>query len=301
MDQAKVIEIITCPICFGLCEPPISTCMNGHLICNRCKKVLERTSTIVIGSASVPVPACPTCRITIWSRNLSLENMTLVVLANYSYPCPNECGTTLVYGKAQEHFVTCNVDGEACLDSNCRKIISRVKMVEHVRSEHPAIRDLICIIGGDMGISLGGLRPIEFTAFSPKNSSLGHYILRVYEDETLASAWLLIKRHRKSHVEIGMECLQVHADYKYLVYALSAHDTKGSRAGLILTSTTSRLRDKDRAGVIIKDSPAYTMNMFQVAIENQSTLQLTITKAQPDNDLPPKKRARIDISSEDVL
>jgi hypothetical protein len=293
MEAKEILEMITCPVCMELCEAPILQCTQGHVLCGVCKTTLETKAR----SENTVLIRCPVCRDVCreWSRNLSLEKMAAAFLQTHAYPCPNDCGVALTYGKAAEHIAGCRSTGIACLVASCEKRISRAGMVQHVLSAHRELKSLACTAGG-AAINLGVVEPTEFVAFSPKGSSHGHYILCVYAGGEVVASWLLVKRHRKSHVDIALECIHAQEGYKNMAYTLTAFDSQGTHQAMTITSTTLRIRNEEEKGVVIKDTPAYAMKTFQVDAKNQSTVRLQVS--DPKTEGSSRKRRRIDISSD---
>lgn len=291
-----------------LCEAPISQCTKGHVLCHVCQATLDdkaRAENQFLNKSYKPAIRCPICRENCkdWSRNISLEKMAAAFLQTHSYPCPNDCGLVLTYGRATEHITECRKVGIACLISSCEKKLSRSAMAQHVLSAHRVGPSALNCTAGGPAINLSRLEPIEFTAFSPKNSSLGHYILLVHAtDATLPdlASWILVKRHRKSHIEIALECLHAREEYKNLAYVLTASNAIGTHMAMTITSTTHRIRNEEERGIVVKDSPAYMMNTFQVDAKNQSTLELRVEYPRGDEaGGRARKRARIELSSDD--
>jgi E3 ubiquitin-protein ligase SIAH1 len=67
--EQKLLSQLKCPLCMEYMKPPITFCVNGHNICNTCKK---------------EVPDCPTCEQQFLdARNFALENLA----AEAKYPC----------------------------------------------------------------------------------------------------------------------------------------------------------------------------------------------------------------------
>ena len=301
MDPDALIELITCPVCFGLCESPIWQCIHGHVLCDACRKDMEKNNAVVSWDRQGTIINCPTCRAPcgLWSRNLSLEKVAETVLGAHEYPCPNDCGTTVTYGHSAKHIAECRSGGVTCLVAECEIRVPKVTLDCHVATHHSALITTVSASVNGVPVKLNNLAPMEFTAFSPKNSSLGHYLFCVvdYGKNLTVASWILVKRHRKSHIEIGMECLRVTNGYEHLVYVLSASTATGCAMQMEMTAMNApRIRDEQRRGIVIKDSPAYTMTMFHVDARYQSSLRLHVLDKTPHEDtgLPPRKRARTD-------
>jgi hypothetical protein len=234
-----------------------------------------------------------------WSRNTSVEQMAAKLLKTHMYACPNNCDTILTYGQGMEHLAACRQHGVACLHFSCEKRVSRAAMAQHVAASHSDIRSLVWEIGEESK-SLANLAPTEFVSFIPKGSPTGHYILHVhhrYDAQNPVATWILVKRHRKSHIEIGMECLYASEGFRNLAYVLSASDSNGTSAVMTFTSTTQRIRDEGKKGIVLKETPSYAMQTFQVDVKHHASIHLRVRF--PENDGTARKRARIDISSDD--
>jgi hypothetical protein len=169
-------------------------------------------------------------------------------------------------------------------------------MAQHVAASHRDIGSFDCVIGGAPK-SLASLVPTGFVAFAPKGSSAGHYILRVLQNEELVATWLLVKRHRKSYVEVGLECLHASEGFRNLAYIISASDDYGTTVTMTTTSTTRRIRDNELKGVVLCDTLAFGMRMFQVDVNYHASIQLQV---RFQNEEAARKRPRIEISSNDA-
>jgi hypothetical protein len=169
-------------------------------------------------------------------------------------------------------------------------------MAQHVAASHPDMDSFSCVIGAAPK-SLALLEPTGFVSFAPKGSSKGHYILRVhqhYDEQDLVATWILVKRHRKSYIEIGLECLHANEGFRNLAYVLSASDDQGTSMVMTLTSTTQRIRDEEQKGLVLKETPAQAMRTFQVDVRHRASIQLQVRHRSEE---AARKRARIDISS----
>lgn len=291
MEKTDIVDLITCPVCFELSKPPIWQCSNGHVVCESCTISITKQA-----KKAAEYPLCPVCRVLCknWSRNLSLEKMAKATLTGHTYPCPNECGLMLSYGNEKGHVSQCRAAGIPCLSRTCDKKVPRLLLANHVLTSH---RDVIepIYIGVGTTRSLGTLKPTVYVPFAPKEDLTRCYILAVYQDEVRVAAWLLIKRHRKTHIEVGIECLHVHEGYERLSYTISAMDTARTSLALTIRSINLRLRDETQKGVVLKDIPAHDMSVFRVGEESQGTLQIAVNDEKRDDDnpdAPPLKRAR---------
>ncbi|KAH7939791.1 hypothetical protein HPB52_017450 [Rhipicephalus sanguineus] len=121
-----LLDILECPVCREVIQPPFLQCRNGHLICAQCR----RKST-----------TCPVCR----ARKDRIRNVGLEKLVDSArFPCsyaPRGCTESFpLSGKAQ-HEEYCYFGPFRCVlgPEACKWAGPREELVDHVVRAHPFI------------------------------------------------------------------------------------------------------------------------------------------------------------------
>ena len=121
--ENHLAEELECPICTTLMRPPIYQCEEGHTVCNKCHKKIDK---------------CPTCRCKMKSkiRNRALEK----VAQEMKFPCSLDgCGLQIEYSKLQTHEKKCGFRPIPCLlcdaDENPFEG-SQAEIISHLADEH---------------------------------------------------------------------------------------------------------------------------------------------------------------------
>ncbi|XP_023240842.1 E3 ubiquitin-protein ligase sina-like [Centruroides sculpturatus] len=118
--------LLDCPVCWERATPPISLCVNGHIVCPRCSGRVER---------------CPTCRGPLnGGRCLALEQMVGVL----AHPCRYHhqgCREFLSPGDTRAHEKHCAFRSCPCpvLDPACWWQGPRAAIPGHLAGMHPEI------------------------------------------------------------------------------------------------------------------------------------------------------------------
>ncbi|XP_035710837.1 E3 ubiquitin-protein ligase siah2 isoform X2 [Folsomia candida] len=98
-------ELLTCPVCFEMCRPPISQCVQGHILCCECKPKVNGI--------------CPVCRQQVipTMRNRALES----VYNATKFACKYKdfgCAESVRGDKFQEHVDKCTKRAFICTFGN---------------------------------------------------------------------------------------------------------------------------------------------------------------------------------------
>ncbi|XP_065287922.1 E3 ubiquitin-protein ligase Siah2-like isoform X2 [Dermacentor albipictus] len=121
---SELASVFECPICFDLIMPPITQCVNGHLLCSSCSKNISSV--------------CPLCREQIsHTRALAIEK----VAGKLPYPCSyssNGCTAQPLLNQKPDHERTCDFRTCPCIfaDVTCKWTGTAKQMVAHVREAH---------------------------------------------------------------------------------------------------------------------------------------------------------------------
>jgi len=120
----RLKDKIECPVCMELPRSgPLSVCLNGHFVCNTCKK-----------------DSCPTCR-TVMGTGKSLLAST--VLENIEHKCRfGDCNKNFHPEALKKHEAVCSQRTVSCPDTACSLKVPLSNLVDHlIRSEKCCVED----------------------------------------------------------------------------------------------------------------------------------------------------------------
>ncbi len=267
MNKDFVIEHITCPVCMNLCEAPIQQCSQSHILCNACIKQITPPALPTPYENLAKTAICPMCRVECktWSRNRVLEDLAGLYLKDHAYECPIGCGEMLTYGNAG-HIKQCSTNLIACLVPDCPKKVPRTRLLDHIETTHARyFAELSVEI--DVDLELKTLTPVAFQNFTAKSKPTGQYLVRVTDKKPstqVIATWFMVKRHRKSHVEMTIECLSVLPAWKSsLLATFQAYNGHGVYSRQYVVTRAHAKRDPLVAGFQTKDMPSYRLSTFE--------------------------------------
>ena len=123
-ERERIYDSIRCPICRGICLPPIQQCFNGHVVCNACVRSLEAPVT------------CPTCRQSGPLGRCLVADHILAIM-NPVVPCGFNCGRTMPLNEHPSHRVACEMRPLHCPNNECRSVFDDgAALVTHFRLTH---------------------------------------------------------------------------------------------------------------------------------------------------------------------
>lgn len=117
MEDFKAL--LKCPVCYDKLTPPVQTCVNGHVTCQRCKD---------------PLPHCPTCRGNFIFKNTFVDTLLDVL----PVPCLfelNGCEKVMNSCEKNAHESICNYRLVKCPNSRCKEPnVIFYKLKDHLNS-----------------------------------------------------------------------------------------------------------------------------------------------------------------------
>ncbi|CAA6665384.1 unnamed protein product [Spirodela intermedia] len=159
------LDVLECPICYEIMDPPIFQCQNGHITCSSCCAKMNRCHSCLL-------PLGPT-------RCLALEK----VVESIKVPCPyagNGCGEIVGYAQRDAHKAACSHAPCHCPIAGCAFTGSVPQLARHFRSLH-----------AHCGSSLPYNRSLKLSLDdrSPSTSSSGRTASCSFFSTTAARRW----------------------------------------------------------------------------------------------------------------
>lgn len=114
----ELTESVECPVCFNIPrKPPVDCCMNGHVICSRCRGKLE---------------SCPKCRIPLTN---CVSQVAATVIQRIQHPCDfrdRGCVFKSHIRDISNHEKSCQFRLVPCPHWACDETVSLDKLTKHV-------------------------------------------------------------------------------------------------------------------------------------------------------------------------
>ena len=138
IDDEKIIQELTCPICLSILNDPILTLPNEHIFCSKCFE------SYLIKNNLIKVPICPICKTQIEStmKPKFINNILSTIKMKCCSKTPdkqcNFIGNSLEY---YSHIKNCDIFKES-IKNKLEEIVKKMKDIldkeinPHLKAEH---------------------------------------------------------------------------------------------------------------------------------------------------------------------
>lgn len=201
-NYSAILNELECPICAHHMLPPISQCINGHSICEKCRQCLKER--------------CPICQgIFTEVRNRSLESISQMILL----PCTNKkfgCEVKMRIESRKQHELVCKYKtGLYCAAYSCNWAGKYDEVFQHWCSKNLKIQPYgttnICYMelqDGFYHVNMAKAHGQLFWFQQRTDAEKVYFIVQLIGDENLSGKYfydIQLGRHKK-HLLLSDHC-----------------------------------------------------------------------------------------------
>lgn len=95
----KLHKLLECPVCYDKLSPPVTSCVNGHVVCDKCRKSLQN---------------CPTCRDKFTTLQQTFLNQLLEAIPVNCKNAANGCLKLIPIIEMRDHEKNCDFATVRC-------------------------------------------------------------------------------------------------------------------------------------------------------------------------------------------
>ncbi|XP_067143711.1 E3 ubiquitin-protein ligase SIAH1A-like [Centruroides vittatus] len=176
LSDPALVALFECPVCYEHMSPPRYQCPAGHMICSRCKELVQW---------------CPTCRREMDNhRNISLEKLAEIVTLSCKYR-DNGCKKSYILREREAHERGCSFKTCSCpaMDDFCPWEGSHQQVVPHLMEDHSPSLHLNHESARMIIVGLDSIQPL--TWLTRLHCYQRDFLIQIIKTENIQNAYLL--------------------------------------------------------------------------------------------------------------